>query len=108
MGIRQIIIVRIVYMESGMPKQQDILRQSMKSLQLTRSAFAERLGVSRRALDTWLLPASSAGHRAMPDVVARVVASLDGGTHAAESSSLRARLAPSGKPHLLSVDMFDR
>jgi aspartate carbamoyltransferase catalytic subunit len=91
-----------------MPKQQEMLRQSMKDLAMTRNAFAERLGVSRRALDTWLLPASSRGHRSMPDVVARLLASRPEAATAAQASNLRARLAPSGKTHLLSVDAFDR
>ena len=93
-----------------MPSQQVLLRQSMQQLEVTRSAFAERLGVSRRALDTWLLPSGSSGHRAMPAVVARLIASLPGAVpeEDAQPSGLRARLARSGKPHLLSVDIFDR
>jgi aspartate carbamoyltransferase catalytic subunit len=92
-----------------MASQQSVLRESMHRLDLTRNAFAERLGVSRRALDTWLLPTGSGGHRAMPKVVARMIASLPGlGDASADSSGLRERLGPHGKPHLLSVDVFDR
>ena len=91
-----------------MGKQQAILRQSMEQLDLTRTAFADRLGVSRRALDTWLLPEDSTGHRAMPDVVARLIASLASPAHEG-ASDLRERLsAASGRPQLLSVDVFDR
>jgi aspartate carbamoyltransferase catalytic subunit len=90
-------------------KQQAILRESMARLDLTRTAFADRLGVSRRALDTWLLPEHSSGHRAMPDVVARLIASLPGvSSPPGDATNLRARLSPSGRPHLLSVDVFDR
>jgi len=92
-----------------MASQQSVLRESMRRLDLTRNAFAERLGVSRRALDTWLLPAGSGGHRAMPDVVAKMIATLPGLEPAsANASGLRERLAPNGKAHLLSVDVFDR
>ena len=93
-----------------MAKQQVILRESMERLDLTRTAFADRLGVSRRALDTWLLPEDSSGHRAMPDVVARLIASLAGPDPASDrASDLRERLsAPSGRAQLLSVDVFDR
>ena len=93
-----------------MGKQQAILRESMERLDLTRTAFADRLGVSRRALDTWLLPEDSNGHRAMPDVVARLITSLAGPDPASDGASdLRGRLsAASGRPQLLSVDVFDR
>ena len=92
-----------------MGKQQAILRESMERLDLTRTAFAERLGVSRRALDTWLLPEGSSGHRAMPDVVVRLITSLPGASPKAEGASdLRERLSASGRPQLLSVDAFDR
>ena len=93
-----------------MAKQQVLLRESMRRLDLTRGAFAERIGVSKRALDTWLLPETSSEHRAMPSMVARLLATLPG-AHApagAEASVLRQRLAASGRPHLLSVDVFDR
>ena len=36
--------------------QQAFLRDAMRRLNMTREAFANRIGVSRRALDTWLLP----------------------------------------------------
>ena len=94
-----------------MATQQSILRAAMQRLDLTRNALAERIGVTRRALDTWLLPAASRQHRAMPEVVARMVAQLPGGVPAAasgECGALRARLTRPGKPHLLSVDVFDR
>ena len=93
-----------------MAAQQKVLRESMQRLELTRTAFAERLGVSKRALDTWLLPQGSNGHRPMPDVVSRLILSLDGTSfpEGPGASELRGRLTRSGKPHLLSVDGFDR
>lgn len=93
-----------------MPTQQILLREAMQRLALTRTAFAERLGVTRRALDTWLLPESSRERRSMPEVVARMVATLPGAVAAAnqEKSTLRSRLTRPGKPHLLSVDVFNR
>ena len=36
--------------------QQAFLRDAMRRLNLTRDVFATRIGVKRRALDTWLLP----------------------------------------------------
>lgn len=96
-----------------MPNQQDELRAVMRRLGLTRNQLAERIGVSRRALDTWLLPASSGEHRSMPGVVAKVLSELPGqrpaeGAPGEASSDLRARITRRGKPHLLSVSQFDR
>jgi aspartate carbamoyltransferase catalytic subunit len=93
-----------------MPDQQATLRGTMKRLGLTRDAFADHLGVSRRALDTWLLPATSGEHRRMPPVVAKLLAGLPAALpdEAGEPGALRARFTKKGKPHLLSVGQFDR
>jgi len=92
-----------------MADQQILLREAMQRLHLTRDAFAERVGVSRRALDTWLLPPASKQHRAMPAVVARVVAQLSSGPVTDQPrSDLRRRITRPSRPHLLSVDVFDR
>lgn len=48
-------------------KQQDLLRQAMKALNMTRSEFAVRIGTPLRALKNWLLPDTSKGHREMPN-----------------------------------------
>ena len=53
--------------------QQAFLRDAMRRLNLTRDVFATRIGVKRRALDTWLLPEGSQEFRAMPEVVQRFV-----------------------------------
>ena len=45
-------------------QQQTILRDAMRRLNMTRDAFASRIGVTRRALDTWLLPDESPESRA--------------------------------------------
>ena len=94
-----------------MPEQQTLLRETMRRLDLTRGDFARRLGVTRRAIDTWLLPSDSREHRTMPAVVARLIDTLPGARAEASSgkpTGLRSRLTRPGKPHLLSVDVFDR
>jgi aspartate carbamoyltransferase catalytic subunit len=93
-----------------MRDQQSTLREAMKRLELTRDGFAGRLGVTRRALDSWLLPAASREHRRMPPVVAKLLAGLARAAPAAAAApgELRARFTKRGKPHLLSVAQFDR
>jgi len=92
-----------------MPDQQALLRDAMQRLQLTRDAFADRIGVTRRALDGWLLPEDSKQHRAMPALVARVIEQFGGAApNEAQPSDLRARITRPNKPHLLSVDVFER
>ena len=93
-----------------MRDQQTTLREAMKRLDLTRDGFAERLGATRRALDSWLLPATSQEHRRMPAVVAKLLAGLPEAAPAAGAvpGELRARFTKRGKPHLLSVAQFDR
>src|SRR5690348_3460008 len=81
-GAKRIPSIRAAYIEVGSEAlhtartayeapmdQQTLLRDAMRGLAATRKAFAERLGVTPRALDTWLLPAGSRQHRAMPEVV---------------------------------------
>lgn len=48
--------------------QQDFLRRAMELLEMTRDQFAERIGASRRRLDTWLLPSDSKGFRELDSV----------------------------------------
>ncbi|MBT2337211.1 aspartate carbamoyltransferase [Variovorax paradoxus] len=99
-----------------MSQQQDLLRDAMRRLNLTRDAFSERLGVRRRALDTWLLPSESSESRAMPEMVGKFVAeilqreALDAGSASGgtEHRPLVQRIAAEGKPQLLSVAQFDR
>ena len=93
-----------------MEDQQATLRNAMTRLDLTRDSFADRLGVSRRALDSWLLPATSGEHRRMPGVVAKLLAGLPDAPLVAAGApgELRARFTKRGKPHLLSVAQFDR
>ncbi|NJD86905.1 MAG: aspartate carbamoyltransferase [Betaproteobacteria bacterium] len=91
-----------------MKDQQSTLRETMKRQGLTRDAFAEHLGVSRRALDSWLLPATSGEFRRMPGVVAKLVGGMPAGTEPRAAGELRLRFTRKGKPHLLSVDQFDR
>src|SRR5690606_40103890 len=95
--------------------QQAFLLDDMRRLSLTRDVFATRIGVKRRALDTWLLPEWSQEYRAMPDVVERfgseIVqndALLQKYTQSVQGGPLRERIAVDGKHQLLSVDQFSR
>lgn len=95
--------------------QQVFLRDAMRRLNLTRDVFAARIGVKRRALDTWLLPEESQEARNMPEVVERFVreiveneALLQKYAQSAQSGPLRDRIAVEGKHQLLSVDQFSR
>lgn len=89
--------------------QQVFLRDAMRRLNFTREAFSQRLGVSRRALDSWLLPDDSAEMRKMPDIAQRFVLEIMKGLAAHPQSVVPARSgnAERGK-HLLSVDSFTR
>ncbi|OWT53410.1 aspartate carbamoyltransferase [Candidimonas nitroreducens] len=95
--------------------QQVFLRDAMRRLNLTRDIFAGRIGVKRRALDTWLLPEGSQEFRAMPEVVTRFVTEivendtlLQKYAQSAQSGPLRDRISYEGKHQLLSVDQFSR
>ncbi|MER1968053.1 aspartate carbamoyltransferase [Castellaniella sp. GW247-6E4] len=95
--------------------QQVFLRDAMRRLNLTRDVFAARIGVKRRALDTWLLPEGSQEARAMPEVVGRFVteiveneALMQKYAQSAQSGPLRDRIAIDNKHQLLSVDQFTR
>lgn len=50
------------------PSQQEFLRQAIEKLAMTRDEFAERIGASRRRLDTWLLPSDSTGFRELDSI----------------------------------------
>ncbi|KPC53972.1 aspartate carbamoyltransferase [Amantichitinum ursilacus] len=95
--------------------QQVFLRDAMRKLNMTRDAFAERIAVRRRALDTWLLPDESQEFRTMPEVVERFVTEIlareaiqPGSTHSAYKADLRDVIASEGRHHLLSVEQFTR
>jgi aspartate carbamoyltransferase catalytic subunit len=95
--------------------QQAFLRDAMRRMNLTRDVFASRIGVKRRALDTWLLPEGSQEFRVMPEVVERFVseivqngALLEKYTQSAQGGELRERIAVDGRPQLLTVDQFTR
>lgn len=95
--------------------QQVFLRDAMRRLNLTRDVFASRIGVKRRALDTWLLPETSQEFRVMPEVVNRFVTEivendslLEKYAQRAQSGPLRDRIAVDGRHQLLSVDQFTR
>ncbi|GAB7536187.1 aspartate carbamoyltransferase [Burkholderia sp. 22PA0099] len=95
--------------------QQAFLRDAMRRLNMTREAFANRIGVTRRALDTWLLPDDSQESRSMPEIVERYVTEIvsrgsdeAGYTQSVESSPLSSQILYEGRPQLLSVDQFSR
>lgn len=95
--------------------QQVFLRDAMRRLNLTREVFAARIGVKRRALDSWLLPEGSQEHKQMPEVVQRFVteivendALLIKYAQNSQSGPLRDRMAIAGKHQLLSVEQFTR
>lgn len=97
------------------PTQQVLLRDAMRRLNMTREAFAERIGSRKRALDTWLLPDDSAEFRAMPEVVRRFVGEIlsraesDAGSTQSVSSADTSSLEPwPTARHLLSVSQFTR
>lgn len=48
--------------------QQEFLRNAMAALDMTRDAFADRIGTTRRRLDNWLLPSESKGFREMDEM----------------------------------------
>ncbi|WP_246794115.1 aspartate carbamoyltransferase [Burkholderia perseverans] len=95
--------------------QQAFLRDAMRRLNMTREAFANRIGVSRRALDTWLLPDDSQESRSMPEIVERYVTEIvtrasdeTKYTQSVDTSSLASQILFEGRPQLLSVDQFSR
>jgi aspartate carbamoyltransferase catalytic subunit len=98
-----------------MSAQQTLLRDAMRRLNLTRDSFADRIGVRRRALDSWLLPATSSESRAMPEVVEKFVGEILARetdnrtqTQSVDNAPLGTRIGVEGKPQLLSVDQFSR
>lgn len=87
----------------------------MRRLNMTREAFAERIGSRKRALDSWLLPDESAEYRAMPEVarrfVSEILSKLSSGDTETQSVYQRHATDPEPWPnarHLLSVSQFSR
>ena len=95
--------------------QQVLLRDAMRRLDMTRDAFADRIGSRRRALDSWLLPDESNEFRAMPEVARRFVQEIlgnlardTGSTQSVYSIAEPAAIYAGPMQHLLSVDQFSR
>src|SRR5690625_3368170 len=94
--------------------QQVFLRDAMRKLNLTRDMFSARVGVKRRALDSWLLPESSLDYRAMPEVVRRFVTEIvenealleKYADSAPRRGSLRDRIETNGKNQLVTGEQF--
>lgn len=95
-------------------QQQEFLRDAMRRLSLTRDAFVDRIGVSRRALDTWLLPEGSPESRKMPEIVQRFVSEISAPSQSSIISTPMQGFASKvvgangSAAHLLSVDQFSR
>jgi aspartate carbamoyltransferase catalytic subunit len=95
--------------------QQVLLRDAMRRLDMTRDAFADRIGSRRRALDSWLLPDDSSEFRAMPEVARRFVQEIlanalarPESTQSVHSPDVAPPVPPGPMRHLLSIDQFDR
>lgn len=125
-------MVRIAYLSSDNyahcayhctmnPSQQAFLRDAMRILNMTRESFSQRIGCTRRALDTWLLPDESSEFRAMPEVVRRftteILTNLGAATltQPAQRPVVETGVSAAAQPkefgrlsHLLSVDQFTR
>ena len=56
--------------------QQDLLREAMATLDMTRAQFAERIGISKPALDKWLLQSNSPEFREMPNIARKYIAEI--------------------------------
>lgn len=67
-------------------RQQDLLRLTMQQTRQTRAWLAAELGVSKRALDKWLLPETSGDFRTMPETALRLLASRFGVRKSADLS----------------------
>jgi aspartate carbamoyltransferase catalytic subunit len=94
-----------------MEDQQQFLRRSMRQLNLTREALAQRISVSKRALDSWLLPAGSSEFRVMPAIVQQFLTEIVGPQQSSEKythSVHKASFFDVDRPALLSVDQFSR
>ena len=97
--------------------QQVFLRNALRSLNMTREGFSQRIGCTKRALDTWLLPDESREFRAMPEMARRFISEILQ-AHAGQASPQEG--APGSEAgqvlprefgrlsHLLSVEQFTR
>ena len=89
--------------------QQVFLRDAMRRLNITREGLAQRIGVTQRALDSWLLPDESAQMRQMPEIAQRFVLEILKGALASTQSVDSVSVANAEKGHhLLSVDGYSR
>lgn len=90
----------------------------MRMLNMTRESFSQRIGCTKRALDTWLLPDESGEFRAMPEMARRFISEILATGHLRNAREEVAMAAPATKEappcdfgrlsHLLSVEQFSR
>lgn len=95
--------------------QQVFLRDAMRILNLTRESLSQRIGCTKRALDTWLLPEESGEFRAMPEMARRFISEILAASGTGGSAGAQPTPAATAIPtafgrlsHLLSVDQFSR
>jgi len=98
--------------------QQVFLRDAMRTLNMTRESFSQRIGCTKRALDTWLLPDESNEFRAMPEMARRFISEILAGNdnhYEQDPAQSQAPASPDTHPkdfgrlsHLLSVEQFTR
>jgi aspartate carbamoyltransferase catalytic subunit len=94
-----------------MEQQQQFLRRSMRQLNLTRDALAQRISVKKRALDSWLLPAESNEFRVMPSIVQQFLSEMVGPPDSTEEYTQSVHsdsFFDPERPALLSVEQFSR
>jgi aspartate carbamoyltransferase catalytic subunit len=89
----------------------------MRILNMTRESLSQRIGCTKRALDTWLLPDESSEFRSMPEMARRFISEI---LAASDIGTKHRTVTPATPPskeaprdfgrlsHLLSVDQFSR
>lgn len=70
-------------------KQVAFLKRIMKKYSISRRLMAMELGVSKAAVDRWLVPATKTSHRPMPEVAFKLLTCLE------ESGALEKKFAES-------------
>lgn len=94
--------------------QQTLLHDVMQRLNLTRDRLANRIGVDRKTLDSWIALDGDKEYQTMPDAVKHFIGGFlqQLGLQTDKSFStkgfLRDRILYNGKNHLLSADQFNR
>lgn len=91
--------------------QQVLLRDAMRRLNFTRDDLANRIGTTKRALDSWLLPSDSSEFRSMPEMARRFLQEIlpkEPGAQEYTQSVYNQPPDMGSGPHLLSVSQYSR